>query len=74
MRAVTSWILATFASPVGVFALALLDSTMFFSLPFGIDAAVILLSARTETMAWIVPIVATVGSIAGGRSSSHYSQ
>jgi membrane protein YqaA with SNARE-associated domain len=65
MRAVTSWILATFASPVGVFALALLDSTMFFSLPFGIDAAVILLSARTETMAWIVPIVATAGSIAG---------
>jgi membrane protein YqaA with SNARE-associated domain len=65
MRAVTSWILATFASPIGVFALALLDSTMFFSLPFGIDAAVILLSARTQTMAWMVPLVATAGSIAG---------
>ena len=56
---------STFTSPIGIFVLALLDSTLFFSLPFGIDAAVIILSARSETLAWTVPIVATVGSMAG---------
>jgi membrane protein YqaA with SNARE-associated domain len=65
MRTVTTWVLSTFASPVGVFILALLDSTVFFSLPFGIDAAVILLSARSETLAWTVPVVATTGSVVG---------
>jgi membrane protein YqaA with SNARE-associated domain len=34
--------------PIGVVALAFLDSTLFFSLPFGIDAAVIILAARLE--------------------------
>jgi membrane protein YqaA with SNARE-associated domain len=65
MRSLTSWVLSTFTSPIGIFVLALLDSTLFFSLPFGIDAAVIILSARNETLAWAVPIVATVGSTAG---------
>ncbi len=65
MRSLTSWVVSTFTSPIGIFVLALLDSTLFFSLPFGIDAAVIILSARSETLAWTVPIVATVGSMAG---------
>ena len=39
MRAFSRWILVLFASPIGVVALAFLDSTLFFSLPFGIDAA-----------------------------------
>ncbi len=65
MRSATRWILSSFASPVGVFILAFLDSTLFFSLPFGIDAAVILLAARSDTLAWLVPVVATVGSCAG---------
>ena len=38
---------------------------MFFSLPFGIDAAVILLAARDRAFAWVVPILATGGSLAG---------
>jgi membrane protein YqaA with SNARE-associated domain len=65
MRALTHWILAAFASPFGVVLLAALDSTLFFSLPFGIDAAVILLAARLQDQWWIVPILATVGSIGG---------
>ena len=65
MRAFTKWIIALFASPWGVFALAALDSTVFFTLPFGIDAAVIILSARLRRLAWIVPLLATAGSIAG---------
>lgn len=64
-RSFTHWVLGTFASPVGVFVLALLDSTLFFSLPFGIDAAVIILAAGSDTLAWTVPIVATSGSLIG---------
>jgi membrane protein YqaA with SNARE-associated domain len=65
MRLFSQWMIAVFASPAGVVVLAALDSTIFFTLPFGIDAAVILLSARSGGFAWIVPVLATVGSIGG---------
>src|SRR5882724_1549815 len=65
MRSFSHWILALFASPLGVFVLAALDSTLFFSLPFGIDAAVIILAARLRELWWIVPLIATAGSVAG---------
>jgi membrane protein YqaA with SNARE-associated domain len=59
------WIIATFVSPLGIVVLAALDSTLFFSLPFGLDAAVVLLSARLGRGAWVVPLLASAGSIAG---------
>jgi membrane protein YqaA with SNARE-associated domain len=65
MRSFSAWIVALFASPVGVIVLAALDSTLFFSLPFGIDAVVVILAARLHRAAWIVPILATTGSVAG---------
>jgi membrane protein YqaA with SNARE-associated domain len=65
MRAFSKWIIALFASPAGVVVLAALDSTLFFSLPFGIDGAVIILSARMRRLAWVVPLLATAGSLAG---------
>ena len=65
MRAVTHWILATFASPAGIVVLAALDSTLFFSLPFGIDTAVVILAAELRGTAWVVPLLATAGSVAG---------
>jgi membrane protein YqaA with SNARE-associated domain len=65
MRAFSHWILTVFASPIGVFVLAALDSTLFFSLPFGIDAVVILLAARLRDTWWLVPLLATAGSVAG---------
>ena len=65
MRAFTHYILALCASPFGVVVLAALDSTMFFSMPFGIDAAVVLLAARLHDRWWIVPILATIGSTLG---------
>jgi len=65
MRPFSKWILGLFSSPIGVVALAFLDSTLFFSLPFGIDAAVIILAARLESLWWIVPLLATTGSVAG---------
>ena len=65
MRAWTRWIFTLFLSPVGVVVLAALDSTLFFSLPFGIDAAVVILSARDHDLAWIIVLLAIMGSVAG---------
>ena len=65
MRSFNRWIIGLFVSPVGILILAALDSTIFFSWPFGIDAAVIILSARMRTLAWIVPLLATAGATAG---------
>lgn len=65
MRSLSRTILTLFASPAGVFVLAALDSTLFFSWPFGIDAVVILLAARMHSAAWIVPLLATAGSLTG---------
>jgi membrane protein YqaA with SNARE-associated domain len=65
VRSLTRWIISFFVSPAGVVVLAALDSTLFFSLPFGIDAVVIILAARLRRLAWLVPLLATLGSIAG---------
>jgi len=65
MRGFSGWILGLFASPLGIVALAFLDSTLFFSLPFGIDAVVIILAARQRSLWWAVPLLATAGSVAG---------
>ena len=65
MRSFSLWIVAFFTSPIGITVLAALDSTLFFSLPFGIDAAVIILAAQLGRFAWIVPLLATGGSVAG---------
>ena len=65
IRSWSKWLVTLFVSPIGVIVLAALDSTLFFSLPFGIDAAVIILAARLHGYAWIVPLLATGGSLAG---------
>lgn len=65
MRSFSAWVLGLFASPAGVIVLAALDSTLFFSLPFGIDAIVIILAARARAVAWVIPMLATIGSLAG---------
>src|SRR5947207_1079489 len=46
MHTWTRWVFGLFLSPIGVAVLAALDSTLFFSLPFGIDAAIVIVSAR----------------------------
>jgi membrane protein YqaA with SNARE-associated domain len=69
MRSFSRWIIALFASPVGVVILGALDSTVFFSLPLGIDTAVVILAARMRDVWWIVPLLATAGSVAGAAIS-----
>src|SRR5579872_5004190 len=65
MRGFSRWIVMLCATPAGVVLLAALDSTLFVSLPFGIDAAVIILAARMRSFGWIVALLATAGSMAG---------
>jgi membrane protein YqaA with SNARE-associated domain len=64
VRSFSRRLVVLFASPLGVFVLAALDSSVFFSLPFGIDAVVIILAARRPG-AWIVPLLAAAGSVTG---------
>ena len=49
----------------GVAILAALDSSMLFFVPFGLDAVVIYLAARDAERAWLYPLMATAGSVAG---------
>jgi membrane protein YqaA with SNARE-associated domain len=48
-----------------VAVLAALDSSMLFFVPFGLDAVVIYLAARDADRAWLYPLMATTGSLAG---------
>lgn len=52
-------------SPLGLFVLAVLDSSMLFFLPAAVDAAIIVLVARHRELFWIFPILASAGSLAG---------
>ena len=65
MHRVSRWFFSVFVSPIGIVALAALDSTLFFTMPFGVDGAVIFLAARLGARAWIVPLLATFGSVVG---------
>ena len=49
----------------GAYLLAALDSTVVFFLPFGVDAVVIYLSARSGMFFWIYPLLAAAGSVTG---------
>jgi membrane protein YqaA with SNARE-associated domain len=61
----TNWLLHAFLTPLGLVVLGLLDSSIFVSAPFALDAAVVVLVARQPDRFWLFPVLATVGSIAG---------
>lgn len=65
MRFLSRFAFGIFLSAGGLFILAALDSTIFFFFPFGIDAAVIVLTVRHHGFALAYPILATAGSVAG---------
>jgi membrane protein YqaA with SNARE-associated domain len=58
-------ILRFFLSLTGVFMLGLLDATFFFTLPLGIDAAIVVLAARKGVYIWLPTLLATGGSLVG---------
>ena len=58
-------IFSFFLSWWGAFLIAVLDASMLFFLPFGVDAVVIYLSARNQDLFWLYPIMASAGSMTG---------
>jgi len=66
MRAFFASIFAYFLSPFGLLALAALDMSMLFFLPFAVDAGVIILTARGPDAALLYVGMATAGSLIGG--------
>jgi membrane protein YqaA with SNARE-associated domain len=65
MRTFFHAFLAYFLTPAGILALGVLDSSLIFFLPLGIDFAVILLAARKPEWFWLYAILATMGSVVG---------
>src|SRR5579859_4932099 len=58
-------ILGYFLTPAGVVAMGVLDASIVFFLPLGIDFVVIVMAARRPDLFWLYALLATVGSVAG---------
>ena len=58
-------LLAYFLTPAGLVLLGVLDSSLIFFLPLGIDVVLILLCARTPELFWAYALLATAGSLTG---------
>ncbi len=69
MGALVRWIFSFFLSTWGIAVLAALDSSILFSLPFAIDAAVVLLAAQHRDLFWLYPLIVVPTSIVGALST-----
>jgi membrane protein YqaA with SNARE-associated domain len=58
-----------FLTPVGLPILAALDSSVVFFFPLGLDLALVLMTARRPELAWLYPLLALAGSLAGGAAT-----
>ena len=65
MRSLFGPLFGYFLTPAGLVALAALDASIVFFLPFGIDFVLIILSARRPDLFWLYVLLATAGSLAG---------
>ena len=54
-----------FLTPAGLLLLGVLDSSLVFFLPLGIDVVLILLCARSPELFWAYALMATAGSVTG---------
>ena len=69
MGAFSRWIFAFFLSSWGIAVLAALDSSILFSLPFAIDAAVVILAAQHRDLFWVYPLIVVPASLVGAAST-----
>jgi membrane protein YqaA with SNARE-associated domain len=58
-------LLGYFLTPAGLVLLGILDSSLIFFLPLGIDVVLILLCARDPELFWAYALLATAGSLTG---------
>jgi membrane protein YqaA with SNARE-associated domain len=69
MRTLFYSFLGYFLTPAGLLVLAVLDSSLVFFLPLGIDFVVIILSAQKPTLFWLYALLAAVGSLIGAATT-----
>jgi membrane protein YqaA with SNARE-associated domain len=65
VRALLAGLLAYFLNPVGLVVLGILDSSLIFFLPLGIDFVLIVMAARRPELFWVFALAATAGSLIG---------
>ena len=65
MRSAFSTLIGFFLTPGGVFVMGVLDSSLIFFLPMGLDFVVILLAARHPELVWLIPLLAAFGGVVG---------
>ena len=65
MRAFFFSILGSFLTPFGLVLMGVLDGSVVFFLPLGIDFVVIIMAARAPQLFWLYALLATVGSVVG---------
>jgi membrane protein YqaA with SNARE-associated domain len=61
--------LGVFLTWWGPFVAGALDASLVFFMPFGVDALVIYLAARDNSLFWLYPILATAGSVLGAATT-----
>jgi membrane protein YqaA with SNARE-associated domain len=61
--------LGVFLTWWGPFVVGALDASLVFYMPFGVDALVIYLAARDNSLFWLYPILATAGSVLGAATT-----
>jgi membrane protein YqaA with SNARE-associated domain len=65
MRSLFQSLLGYFLTPAGVLAMGVLDASLVFFLPLGIDFVVIIMAAREPDLFWLYALLATAGSLIG---------
>lgn len=69
MRAFFYSVLGYFLSPAGIVLMGVLDASMVFFLPLGIDFVVIIMAARKPDLFWLYGFLATLGSLVGAAAT-----
>ena len=65
MRSLLNSLLGYFLTPGGLLLMGILDASVVFFLPLGIDFVVIILAARKPELFWMYALLATAGSVIG---------
>lgn len=65
MRSLFNTLLSYFLTPGGLLLMGVMDASVVFFLPLGIDFVLIILTARKPELFWLYALLATVGSVIG---------
>lgn len=69
MRSLFNSLLGYFLTPPGLLLMGVLDASLVFFLPLGIDFVVIIMTARKPELFWLYALLATTGSVIGAATT-----